>query len=149
MAAIVLVLFVAVTISSLKDELRFFSPTGITAADGSAPVLQDSNRSPAVDSAFRRAASALPRSSVCVIDKDAWHEDYFRASYVMMPRRIWPYGDNALKTPLSLANVLAAMRAHHAACLLASIGTPIPTGLRRSTVTDSYSLYVNTTPDSL
>jgi hypothetical protein len=147
-AILVLVSLVAMTTSSLKDELRFFSPTGITAADGSAPVLQDSNRSAGVDAAFRGAATALSRSAVCVIDKDAWHEDYFRASYIMMPRQIWPFSDNARKTPLSSANLLVAMRAHHADCLLAGIGTPVPAGLRHLIVTDSYSLYVTTRPGS-
>jgi hypothetical protein len=137
---VILVTMLALDSSRFGTESRFFSPTGITNADGSAPVLQDSRRSATIDADFRAAASFLPRSATCVIATDSWHEDYFRASYIMMPLRVWPYAERALTAPSTLA-IAAAMATHHATCaLLAPTDIP-PRGLRRITRGD-YSLYI-------
>jgi hypothetical protein len=140
-AVAVLVLLAVIDSSSIEAELRFFSPSSITAANGSAPVPQDSIRSPDVDQAFRRAANALQSNAVCVIDKDAWNEDYFRASYVMMPRRIWPSMEDSRHRILTAGGLADAMHAHDATCLLLSAHSPVPRGLMRRT-SGYYSLYV-------
>jgi hypothetical protein len=139
-AIVVLAIMLLVDTSRLATELRFFRPSSIASADGSAPVLQDSNRNPRIDADFRAAASHLPTTASCVIAVDSWHEDYFRASYIMMPRRIWPYAERSQRVP-STPDIAVAMARHHAMCALLAAGETPPRGLHQIT-NGTYSLYI-------
>jgi hypothetical protein len=139
-ALAVLILLIVVDASSLITEMRFFSPSPVVSQDGSAPVPQDSIRDPRIDDAFRRAAAVLPAAATCVVDKDSWHEDYFRASYIMMPRHVWPYADRASGAPTQ-ADLARAVKLHAATCLLLSATSPVPGGVVRRT-RGAYSLFV-------
>ncbi len=141
LAMLVLVLVVGST--RFTGEWRFFRPTPLVSADGSAPVLQDDAADPAVDAAFRAAARAIPSDATCVIAQDSWNRDYFRASYLLMPRRVWPVSDRlsgALPSPRVIAD---AMQNRRASCLLIRSGQQAPAGLQRVD-TGAYLLYVST-----
>jgi hypothetical protein len=142
LAAATLALLLVVGEPGVERELQFFLPGAVISQDGSAPVPQDDPRNPAVDAAFREAASDLPASATCVIDQDTWNEDYFRASYIMMPRQVWPYTGEADGGTPSAADIRVAMIARHATCALLRAGTPEPTSLVRLTF-GAYSLYVS------
>ncbi len=140
-ALLVLVIAAAADAGRLVVELRFFSPAALVATGGFVPVPQYNPGLPAVDRAVRLADSRLPQSAVCVIDRDAWTDDYQRASFLMLPRRLWPYADIPATGRADTAQLRAAMSAHHATCLLASDTAVVPAGLGR--LTDAYySLYV-------
>jgi hypothetical protein len=116
--------------SSLQDELRFFRVQSPYTAPGVAPVPQDDVETPALDAALRGMIPLLPRDASCVIAVDAWQRDYFRASYLLMPRRIWPAVDRPTTVPLGTAALGRALAQHRAGCLLAPAGTAAPSGLR-------------------
>jgi hypothetical protein len=96
---------------------------------------------PEVNTAVKLAASRLPASAVCVIDRDAWTDDFERASFLLLPRRLWPVAEQPLTGPATAAQLGAAMAADHAHCLLARPSTVVPNGLTRLT-SAYYSLYV-------
>lgn len=136
-----LMLVVLVDVPKIRAELLFFWPSPISAASGSMPVPQYNPRSPRIDDAFRLAARALPASATCVIDRDAWNDDYVRASYIMMPRRIWPYTTLSTLVPPTSTNLSRALRIHNASCLLVGAQTAVPPRMLRRT-SGVYSLYV-------
>jgi hypothetical protein len=140
-AVVVVAFLILLNASAISSELRFFLSNSVTNADGSAPVLQDSGRDPRIDAAFRTAASLLPTTATCVISTDSWHEDYFRASYIMMPRRIWPYRISFSAAPPSALDIAAALVEHNATCALLSADVRPPQDLYRLTH-GAYSLYV-------
>jgi hypothetical protein len=136
----VLALLLLVDLPRLRGEWRFFQPGILYDAVGGAPVPQDDALTPGVDAALRRAALLLPVDSVCVIAHSSWNRDYFRASYLLLPRRVWPADallDGSRLTPEILR---AALQAHHAGCLLVPTGVAAPTGMRRLT-TGGIALY--------
>jgi len=134
-------LLVVVGVPRFSVESPFFRPDTLTQAGGSAPVPQDDPSSSAVDRAFEAAAAILPRGAVCVISQDSWNRDYFRASYVLMPRRVWPVAPLLAAWPPSSRALARAARERYATCLLVSAGIPVPSGWRRSTE-GAYALYV-------
>lgn len=143
-ALIVLLVLALVDAPRLQDELRFFRPGSLIAADGSAPVLQDDANNPAVDAAFTAAASRLPAGATCVIALHAWHRDYFRAAYLLMPRRIWPaVSDPGM--PITPVVLRAALAARHASCLFAPRAMPVPAGLTLAHG-GAYTLYLSPSP---
>lgn len=139
-----LVVLVLVNAPALESELRFFNPAAINGADGSAPVLQDSRRSPADDRAFRAAAARLPAGAACVISVEAWNEDYFRAAYIMLPRRVWPYSSDLERRPATPDKLAAALTKHRASCLLLGPRNSPPPRMTRVT-TGAYSMYLAST----
>jgi hypothetical protein len=140
-AAATTALLLVLGLPALQAETRFFEPAAVIGANGSAPVPQDGDTSLANDKAFRLAASILPAGSTCIIAVDAWNGDYFRASYILMPRHVWPYV-NAPESGTPTATALsAALATHGATCLLVGRHTAVPTRARRLT-TGAYSLYI-------
>jgi hypothetical protein len=137
----IVALVMLLNLSALQSELRFFMPSPVMNVDGSAPVLQDSRRSPAADRAFRLAAASLPTNATCVISVDAWNEDYFRASYLMMPRRVWPYSTTLEHTAARSRDLTVALRAHDTSCLLLGAGVEPPPHATRIT-SGSYSVFM-------
>lgn len=125
----------------ISVEARFFGSGAVLHADGSAPVPQDDANPSRIDLAFRAARARLPSDATCVIARDSWNRDYFRASYLLMPRRVWPIATLLTTAPPVLSTVSASLRVRAARCLLAPAGTPIPTGWRHET-SGAYSLYV-------
>jgi hypothetical protein len=141
-AAAVLVVLLLVAAPRLRDELRFFAPGSLVSADGGAPVPQDDANNAAVDAAFRAAAVRLPPGVTCVIGLHAWHRDYFRAAYLLLPRRVVPAVDDPF-SPVTGPALVAALHAHHASCLLIGATLTAPAGYSRLTI-GAYSLYVST-----
>ena len=131
----------AMGIPRIAVEAPFFRSGAIIHADGSALVPQDDANSAPIDQAFRVAGAVLPREITCVIARDSWNRDYFRASYVLMPRPVWPVARLLTTSLPGLATVSRSLEAREARCLLASAGTPIPRGWQRETL-GVYSLYV-------
>jgi hypothetical protein len=76
-----------------------------------------------------------------VIALDGWQRDYFRASYLLMPRAVWPYRQDPAHGPATALALRAAMTLHHATCLLAGAGIGVPSDVARVTG-GAYSLYV-------
>jgi hypothetical protein len=140
-ALLVLVVLAAAGGSGLQHELRFFSPASINASTTSPPVPQYNPGAPAVNAAIRLAAGKLPASAVCVIDKDAWTDDFQRASFLLLPRRVWPYSEASTQRSPTAFDLAAALSLHHAGCLLADRPTAVPAGYTRLT-RGAYSLYV-------
>ena len=131
---VVAVLGVLVVLGSARSaaELRFFGTRSPYTAPGMAPVPQDDTETPALDASLRAVAAMLPRDATCVIAVDAWRRDYFRASYILMPRRIWPAADLPSDVSLTPAALHQVMALRHASCLLAAPGTDVPPGLRQA-----------------
>lgn len=98
---------------------------------GYAPVPQDDAQRPAFDAAIRAIAARLPHTATCVIAVDAWRREYFRASYLLMPRRVWPAGQSPRTAPYTTAQLLEAAEARQASCLLTLPGQPAPAAFRR------------------
>ena len=114
----------------LRDELRFFHGPNLVAADGGAPVLQDDQATPAIDNAFRTVARILAPGVTCVIARDSWHRDYFRASYLLMPHQVWPVAA-LLVDPLPTAlQITTALHEYAAQCLLAPASLAVPSGMQ-------------------
>jgi hypothetical protein len=67
---------------------------------------------------------------VCVIAADSWDRDYFRASYLLMPRKVWPAAPLFTAYPPSQGMITGAISHHGADCLLVQSGVPIPHGWR-------------------
>jgi len=114
----------------LAGEWGFAHNTEIIARDGSAPVPQDDLLTPGLDASLRRAAALLPADAVCVIAQHAWSREYFRASYILMPRSVWPAVDRPGLPTLTASVLSQALFKRHAGCLLAAVGLPIPAGFR-------------------
>ena len=129
--AAVLALAVVITWSQVHGEFRFFVPGNLIDAQGGQPVPQDDALTPALDASLARAAALLPPTEVCVVATGAWNRTYFRASYLLMPRRIWPVGPGFADGPLTVAQIAATMTEHRADCLLAAAGVPTPPAMRR------------------
>jgi hypothetical protein len=145
-AVAVLLVLLLVAAPRLRDELRFFAPGSLVAADGSAPVPQDDADIAALDAAFRAAAARLPLGASCVIGLHAWHRDYFRAAYLLLPRRVVPAVEGP-SSPITGSIVSAALHAHHASCLLLGANLTAPAGYRRLT-SCAYSLFIQDVHDS-
>ena len=90
--------------------------------------------------AFSAAAKRLPLGATCVIARHAWHRDYFRAAYLLMPRRVWPAVDDPV-AQITPSVLKAAVTALHADCLLARPGLAAPAGFRQ-VAGGAYALYV-------
>lgn len=129
--AAVLALAVLLSWPQLRSEFRFFTPGSLVDVQGGQPVPQDDAITPALDASLARAAALLPRTAICAVATGAWNRTYFRASYLLMPRRMWPVGSGFADGPLSVAQIAATMAAHRADCLLAAAGVPVPPGLRQ------------------
>jgi len=129
--AAVLALAVLISWPQVRDEVRFFAPGSLVDAQGGQPVPQDDAVTPALDASLVRAAALLPRTAVCAVATGTWNRTYFRASYLLMPRRVWPVGTGFADGPLSAIQIAATMAAHRANCLLAAAGVPVLPGLRR------------------
>ena len=142
-----LVILVAADSEGLLRELRFFSPLALNASAISPPVPQYNPGVPAVNAAIQRAAAKLPESAICVIDRDAWTDDFERAAFLLLPRTLWPYSMQSTGQPATSVELATAMLRRHARCLLASPSATIPGGLRRVT-RGAYSLYVATKSSS-
>lgn len=140
--AVLAILLIALLVDAprLEREVRFFQPGSLIAPDGSAPVLQDDAAATAVDAAFAAAAADLPANATCVIARHAWHRDYFRAAYLLMPRRIWPAVESP-STPITAPVVLSSLRNHHAWCLISPRDVQAPAGYLRI-ASGVYDLYV-------
>ncbi|MGH2388332.1 MAG: hypothetical protein ACRDIE_09015, partial [Chloroflexota bacterium] len=123
---VLLGLIVLVGAPRISVEAPFFGPSALVSSAGLAPVPQDDPNAPPVDMALRRAASMLPASSVCVIARDSWNRDYFRASYILMPRRVWPAGLLLPEPTPTLGMLSAALSTRRADCLLVPPGSAIP-----------------------
>ena len=126
-----LALAVLITWPQVRGEFRFFVQGSLVDAQGGQPVPQDDAVTPALDTSLARAAALLPRAAICAVATGAWNRTYFRASYLLMPRRIWPVGPGFADGPLSVARIAATMTAHRAECLLAAAGVPTPPAMRR------------------
>jgi hypothetical protein len=113
----------------LGVEWQFFLPGNLDSRLRVAPVLQADPLDPAIDRAFTQAAPLLAPTAICVIALDAWHRDYFRASYLLMPRQVWPYQQDLTDRSATSAALRRAMQQRHATCLLAAPGVPAPRGL--------------------
>src|SRR5579885_3262780 len=142
---LMLVVLVLVVWPRLQGEWRFFQPGSLVSPDGSAPVLQDDAADPAADAAFRAAAAHLPANATCVIARNAWYRDYFRATYLLMPRRVWPAVDDP-RTPITSAVLKDTVLARHASCLLIPPGSTAPAGFRQVTA-GTYALYMPPHPE--
>lgn len=129
--AVVLALAVLITWPQVRGEFRFFAPGNLVDAQGGQPVPQDDAVTPALDASLARAAALLPRAAICAVATGTWNRTYFRASYLLMPRRIWPVGPGFADGPLSVAQIAATMAEHRADCLLAAAGEPTPPAMRR------------------
>lgn len=129
--AAVLALAVLISWPQVCDEVRFFATGSLVDARGGQPVPQDDAVTPALDASLVRAAALLPRTAICAVATGAWNRTYFRASYLLMPRRVWPVGPGFADGPLSAAQIAATMAAHRANCLLAAAGVPKPVAMRR------------------
>jgi hypothetical protein len=140
-AVLALIVLVIIAAPRLRDELRFFAPGSLVSGDGSAPVPQDDADNAAVDAAFRAAAAQLPSGATCVIGLHAWHRDYFRAAYLLLPRRVVPAVEDPF-TPVTEPAVAAALHANHAACMLIGGNLRAPAGYHRAT-TGAYSLFLS------
>jgi hypothetical protein len=139
--AVLLGLIIVVGMSRLSVEAPFFGRSSLVNSAGWAPVPQDDRNDPEVDLALRRAAHALPAGAVCVIGRDSWNRDYFRASYILMPRRVWPAAPLLSVPEPPIGTLTAALSSHHADCLLVSPGAAVPDGWRR--VSDgAYATYI-------
>jgi hypothetical protein len=125
----------------LSTEWQFFVPGNLSAPTRVAPVLQADPLNPMIDSAFVHADRVLPPTAICIIALDAWHRDYFRASYLLMPRQVWPYQQQLTDTPAPTAALRAAMQRRRATCLLAGAGVRVPVNLVLAS-RGVYSLYV-------
>lgn len=141
--AVVAVLLVMAALggSGLANEVRFFAPGSLVSVSGDVPVPQEDRRTPALDAALQRAALHLSRGATCVIAYDSWRREYFRASYLLMPRRVWPAVARQDETPISAQVLTAALAAHRTGCLIAPPGVTLPAGLRRIT-SGAVSLYL-------
>lgn len=128
LALLVVVMLLVLDRSQLATEWRFFHYRALVSAAGFAPVPQDDAATPALDAALRAAATLLPRGAVCVVGVDAWQRTYFRASYVLMPRRVWPAANRP--SSVSTAQLDRALALHHAGCALVPPGGAAPSGLR-------------------
>jgi hypothetical protein len=128
---VLLGLIIVVGMSRLSVEAPFFGRSALVNSAGWASVPQDDRNDPEVDLALRRAAHALPTGAVCVIGRDSWNRDYFRASYLLMPRRVWPVAPLLSVPEPSIGTLAAALSSHHADCLLISPGAAVPDGWLR------------------
>jgi hypothetical protein len=141
---LLLLLVVALLFSAgqLRGELRFFTGASPFNPAGQAPVPQDDPLTPILDRALRAAAHLLPARAICVIALDSWQRTYFRASYLLQPRRVWPAVAPPSTGPLPVGLVRAAARTHAATCLLAPPDQPVPPGwsLVHGGVVDLYVL---------
>ncbi len=135
------VLIVVIGVPRLSVERPIFRSGSLIQANGSAPVPQDDANPPAVDRAFAAAATFLLRDAICVISQDSWNRDYFRASYVLMPRRVWPVAPLLAAWPPSARMLARAAHDRHATCLLVSADVPVPSGWHRAT-DGAYALYL-------
>ena len=140
-ALLVLVIALAADGDRLLGEFHFLSPNAVVATSTYLPVPQYNPGLPEVNLAGKLAASRLPASAVCVIDRDAWTDDFERMSFLLLPRRLWPVAEQPLSGSASAALVGVAMASDHADCLLARSQTVVPSGLTRLT-SAYYSLYV-------
>jgi len=129
--AAVLALAVLISWPQVRDEVRFFATGSLVDARGGQPVPQDDAITSALDASLVRAAALLPRTAVCAVATGAWNRTYFRASYLLMPRRVWPVGPGFADGPLSAAQIVTTMATHRANCLLAAAGVPTPVAMRR------------------
>ena len=129
--AAVLALALLITWPQVRGELRFFAQGSLVDAQGGQPVPQDDTLTPALDASLARAVALLPRAAICAVATGAWNRTYFRASYLLMPRRVWPVGLGFADGPLSVEEIAATMAAHRADCLLAAAGVPPPPAMRR------------------
>jgi hypothetical protein len=134
-------LIIVVGAARLSVEAPFFYRQSLVTSAGVAPVPQDDADTPVLDSALRSAVAALPADSVCVITRDSWSRDYFRASYLLMPRNVWPVAPLLTQYPPSIEMISAAIVHREADCLLVQPDVPIPPGWRRLTK-GAYSSYV-------
>jgi hypothetical protein len=138
---VLLGLIVLVGASRLTVEAPFFGRSALVSSAGWAPVPQDDRNAPAVDQALRHAAHVLPAGAICVIGQDSWNRDYFRASYILMPRRVWPVTPLLAGPIPSLGLLTTALTGHQADCLLVQPGAAVPDGWRRVTG-GAYAAYV-------
>lgn len=136
-----LVIVVVAGAARLAVEAPFFYRPSLFTSAGLAPVPQDDAHTPALDAALRAAASALPAASVCVITADSWNRDYFRASYLLMPRNVWPVAPLLSRFPPLVATITDAITKRGADCLLVQSGVRIPPGWRLLTA-GVYASYV-------
>lgn len=142
-ALVLLAVLLLLDRSRLAIELRFFQARIPLVAPGVAPVPQVEPVTPALDSSLRMAAAVLPRGAACVIAVDAWQHAYARASYLLMPRRIWPDSDHPIGHALSAAQIGQILALRHAQCLLAPPGSRVPSGLHLA-CSGAIDLYVST-----
>lgn len=141
LALVLVALVIVVAATRISVEAPFFDRQPLVTSTGLAPVPQDDAATPALDDALRNAAAALPANSVCVITADSWSRDYFRASYLLMPRHIWPVASLLTRNPPSIGTISTEVRRRGANCLLAQFAVPIPHGWRPRTG-GVYTLYV-------
>jgi hypothetical protein len=127
-ALIVLVALIALAGPQLAAEWRVFHDRSLISSSGGAPVPQDDAATPALDAALRAAAALLPRDATCVVAVDAWQRTYQRASYLLMPRRVWPAADEP--SSVSSDQLSRALASRHAQCALVPAGGATPSGLR-------------------
>lgn len=141
LSVVLLGLIVLVGMSRLSVEAPFFGRSSLVNSAGWAPVPQDDRNAPEVDLALRRAASMLPVSSVCVIARDSWNRDYFRASYILMPRRVWPAAPLLSRPVPSPGTLAATLSSRHADCLLVPPAAAVPDGWLRVSG-GAYAIYI-------
>src|ERR1035437_7919821 len=138
---VLLAMIILVGASRLSVEAPFFGSASLVTSAGLAPVPQIDPYNPAVDQALQRAAIAVPPGAVCVIARDSWDRDYLRASYLLMPRRVWPAARLLANRSPSIGTIAAALSNRKADCLLVQPGTPVPGGWRR-VIDGAYAAYV-------
>jgi hypothetical protein len=139
------VLVIVIGAARISVEAPFFFKHALVTSAGVAPVPQDDADTPALDRALRSAATALPADSVCVITRDSWSREYFRASYLLMPRDVWPVAPLLTRNPPSIEMIAGAIARHGANCLLVEPGVAIPPGWRLLT-SGAYAAYVPVGP---
>jgi hypothetical protein len=125
---ILLVIVVLLDAGRLGGEWRFFQGGSLFDTRGDAPVPQDDPLTPALDAALRAASLFLPRDAICVIAADSWQRTYFRASYLLQPRIVWPAVAGPAVAPVLADRLRGALRSHRATCLLVPAGWPVPSG---------------------
>jgi hypothetical protein len=125
----------------LWAELRFFTAAGPASAGTVLPAPQYNPGRAEVNLAGRLAAAYLPAGTVCVVDTDAWSDDYQRLAFLLLPRNVWPVQAWPTGQLPTMSMVAAALRVHGAACLLARSAREVPPGMGRQT-TGAFSLYL-------
>jgi hypothetical protein len=138
---VLVVLVIVVGAARISVEAPFFYRHSLVTSAGVAPVPQDDADTPGLDSALQSAATALPADSVCVITRDSWSREYFRASDLLMPRDVWPVAPLLTRNAPSIETIAGAIARHGANCLLVQPGVPIPHGWRLLTG-GAYAAYV-------